>query len=744
MKIWLLTTEFPPAFGGGIGTYCYHTSRMLAQNGHEVTIFINDGNETNPEVVITDNGIRIIRFRPGQKEFYRYLGWVAALSYEFSELVELFIETEGKPDIVECQDYLGIGYFLLQKKHTNWPLIKDIRIVTTAHTPHYICDEYNQLPTSILPDYWTGEMEWFSLTASDLVISPSKYLVNELKKYVDLDSKAIAILANPYFNDSSLKTTKRDKNEVIYAGRLEYRKGVVQLLSYFKLLWDEGISLQLKLIGGDTFFYPEQQMMSDYLQKKYKKYFDNGQVLWEGKTSPEQLKNRMAKAGIIFTPSLVENFPYSVIEAMALECIVLASDSGGQSEIIQENINGFLFSHAAPDSFGSKLSTINQLSPKQAQQLGINARNRIDNICSYDVVYSKKMEIFEHLISQSDNRKIFPFIRKPHQTYKNEQKTSTYEKGLISVIIPYYNMKKYIKATLESIISSSYAPIEIIIVNDGSDDPSSVAILYSLEKNYPINVLHKKNEGLALARNTGALHAKGEFIAFLDADDEIDSEYYGWAINILSTYNNVSFVGCWTEYFEEKVGIWPTWNPEPPFLLIHNMVTSGGLVLKRDHFLIHGLNDPKMEYGMEDYESVINMVEHGCKGVVIPKPLYRYRIRAESMSRKFNMYNQLYLYKLIASKHRDLFENYAVDIANLLNSNGPGYLYDNPTFAPPIFEYKNSNMGGAMEINHNRVYLYILLKELFYPLYIRLGGSENIILTSIKNKTKNLLQKYNG
>jgi hypothetical protein len=86
-----------------------------------------------------------------------------------------------------------------------------------------------------------------------------------------------------------------------------------------------------------------------------------------------------------------------------------------------------------------------------------------------------------------------------------------------------------------------------------------------------------------------------------------------------------------------------------------------------------------MIFGMEDYESVVSMIKDGYRGVVLPETLWNYRVRKGSMARKFTMEKQLYLYRIISQKHADLFAKHASELSNLLNANGPGMKYDNPT-----------------------------------------------------------------
>ena len=97
----------------------------------------------------------------------------------------------------------------------------------------------------------------------------------------------------------------------------------------------------------------------------------------------------------------------------------------------------------------------------------------------------------------------------------------------VSVIVPVYNVEKYIDKSLKSLVSQTLEEIEIIIVNDGSTDSSKQIIDKYLEK-YPtkIKYFEKQNGGLSSARNFGLNYATGEYIAFLDSDDYVEKEMY--------------------------------------------------------------------------------------------------------------------------------------------------------------------------------------------------------------------------
>lgn len=113
--------------------------------------------------------------------------------------------------------------------------------------------------------------------------------------------------------------------------------------------------------------------------------------------------------------------------------------------------------------------------------------------------------------------------------------------GLISIIIPIYNAEKWIERCINSILNQNYTKIELILVNDGSTD-SSGRICDSYEKkDNRIKVIHKKNEGVSIARNNGKSIASGEYLYFMDADDMLKKNTFEKLINVFND-NKVNII----------------------------------------------------------------------------------------------------------------------------------------------------------------------------------------------------------
>ena len=99
-------------------------------------------------------------------------------------------------------------------------------------------------------------------------------------------------------------------------------------------------------------------------------------------------------------------------------------------------------------------------------------------------------------------------------------------KPLISVIVPVYNVQKYVRKSVESILQQTYKNLEIILVDDGSTDESGKICDMLARSDNRVTVIHKKNGGLSDARNAGLDRATGELIGFVDSDDYIEKNMY--------------------------------------------------------------------------------------------------------------------------------------------------------------------------------------------------------------------------
>ncbi|MGB3655321.1 MAG: glycosyltransferase family 2 protein [Rivularia sp. (in: cyanobacteria)] len=160
----------------------------------------------------------------------------------------------------------------------------------------------------------------------------------------------------------------------------------------------------------------------------------------------------------------------------------------------------------------------------------------------------------------------------------------------VSVIIPVYNVEKYVAATIKSVLSQTYENFEIIIVDDGSPD-GSIGICQQF-KDSRIKIIHQKNTGLAGARNTGIRHAIGDYLAFLDADDIWLPEKLEKHVHHLNNSPTVGISFCYSAFINEKgnyTGLYQKprklYDITPSYVLCRNPVGNGSVpVIRREVF----------------------------------------------------------------------------------------------------------------------------------------------------------------
>lgn len=255
----------------------------------------------------------------------------------------------------------------------------------------------------------------------------------------------------------------------------------------------------------------------------------------------------------------------------------------------------------------------------------------------------------------------------------------------VSVIIPVYNVEKYLDRCIQSILNQTLKEIEIILVDDGSSDNSSQICDEYSKKDNRIKVIHKKNEGLGFARNSGMEIARGEYIAFVDSDDFIEKNGFEYMYKI-SVENKVDM--CMSGYYKynsqnktkEKIEIIKkitTYEGDEVKLCACRMIGSLPEELKDEYYgmsvwkNLYFLNflrknnlkfNSEREYVSEDAIFHLNCVPKMKKVIIIPESFYNYCDNTNSITlsktfreSKFEEYKKLYFKEIeILSKYNEI------------------------------------------------------------------------------------------
>jgi GT2 family glycosyltransferase/SAM-dependent methyltransferase len=201
----------------------------------------------------------------------------------------------------------------------------------------------------------------------------------------------------------------------------------------------------------------------------------------------------------------------------------------------------------------------------------------------------------------------------------------------VSVVIPCFNLGAYLDEAVQSVLEQTRQDFEVVIVDDGSDDPYTRHFLASYVRPRT-RILRTANRGLAAARNLGLEQARGRYVSFLDADDLFEPRFLEATIGRLEADDSLAFASCWLTAFGAKRFTWEPTRCDFPWLLAEDTVCTAAPVSRDALSAIGGFDERPGLDGYEDWALAVDLVERGYRGEIVPEPLFRYRIRPGSMS----------------------------------------------------------------------------------------------------------------
>jgi len=229
----------------------------------------------------------------------------------------------------------------------------------------------------------------------------------------------------------------------------------------------------------------------------------------------------------------------------------------------------------------------------------------------------------------------------------------------VSVIIPCYNDGKYLKDALQSVLTQRYRNVEIIVVDDGSEDAGTHQILKQI--NYPnTHVFFKAHEGVSAARNFAVAKAAGEYILPLDADDLLGIRFTEQAVEILENNPDVKVVCGEIEMFGARTGRKKLPEYSMEMLLGQNTMAVTSLFRKSDFLLTKGFN-VNMREGFEDWDFWLSLLEPGGEVRKLNEVAVRYRIKKRSRNFSLSHQQMKRLRKQIYENHKPLYAKYFFD-----------------------------------------------------------------------------------
>lgn len=401
MNIVLVTRFYPPdTGGGGIAAYARYAAQGLIQAGHHVQIVSMQAEHSIPFQIV--DGIPVYRL-PSPLKSYRwtkipFIGshirflrdWIYSLQVRFFLLKH---QKEFKPDVVEYADIDAEGL--------NHPS-RLCPFVIKLHTSHVILKNYYTRPKI---SYSIKGIEWIeanTIKKAQGISSPSNFLADQISEKLDIARDRIKYVTN--LIDSADYVPQQENRsvaikEILYVGRLEPLKGAVVFSEAIPLILERHPNLHFTLAGADR---SGQDGSSQ--KKALEEYFMNNdcldRVTFIGHADPKVYKQLYQRADVFVLPSLFENSPYTLLEAMSCGCACVVHRCSGMAEMVEDGKSGIFFENADPQGLADKVVELLQ-NPELRARLGQNARSRILENYSLTVGANQAIEFYQSVIAES-------------------------------------------------------------------------------------------------------------------------------------------------------------------------------------------------------------------------------------------------------------------------------------------------------------------------------------------------------
>ncbi len=391
----LVSREYPPFSGGGIGTYAHSMTRAMVRSGeHPIVITVGPGERTEG----IEDGVTVVRLplaqgddwsaphpairSPETRAAWQALGPHSVFAMQVADELESLIVRYGI-DLVEFADTGAAGWFALNRRQ-NLGTYGGVRMITHVHSPSAWIERTNRRCEPGRAMHELQRMEREQARWSDAVITPSHFMAGWVQEHWGVSASVIRY-PRPVREEPHVEV---EEAGVLFVGRLEYRKGIDTLLSAWSRLKPDA---RLHLVGTDT---PDERTGVPIGERLISQMPREAalSVVEHGPKQPAEVNALQHAAEIVVVPSPEDDLPFTCIEAMSAGRVVIVSDIGGASELIEDGVSGLIFKSGCGRSLAETLGRALAMDAGERERMGERAAGRIEELCNPEHVLLARRE----------------------------------------------------------------------------------------------------------------------------------------------------------------------------------------------------------------------------------------------------------------------------------------------------------------------------------------------------------------
>lgn len=597
MKHLIICREYPPAPGGGIGTYVLHISRLLAEIGETVHVIGQLWKGAEKKVEEEHHG-RLIIHRipfedwtsfpnrklspliksPEEKGLFESSFSPQCFSWQACLLAENLVEQEGI-DIIEAQEYEAPLYYFQLRRALGFGPKRRPPCIVHLHSPTEFIARHNDWDI-YLPDTLTAKrMEDYSIAAADALLCPSRYLARQIETFYGLEEGTVCVIPYPMGESPILKRNNSvwEHGTICYVGRLERRKGIIEWIDAAVTVAGKYPDACFEFVGANVL---GNNVMSgeEFVKRRIP---DNLRMRFHfrGQQNRSSLLQFLAGARIAVVPSRWENFPNTCIEAMSSGLPVIASREGGMAEMIVDGKTGWLASNPGSSGLAEALQRALETPSTKLAEMGRNASSDIRQICDNRKIVESHLDFRSQIVNQGAKRSLhlpanLPMTKSSLSGGATRQKSQNEGRKGIAIVVTCFNTGHFLNECLRSIKRQIKKPAAVVIIDDKSTEEQTLKVLCKARHD-GWQVIQKKNGDLIPASNTGIetiLSVETNLLGFvfLRAEDRLKPNFIAACESVFQQRPEVGLISCWTQQYGTDDKIWIRPCPSFPYQWVSN------------------------------------------------------------------------------------------------------------------------------------------------------------------------------